>query len=180
MLCLFRLDDPLTEVIAGYDPDLPLKLMSKMGINNTNLERDNDGAPIWPKGLSGSISNIKKKAKFTAVSISRELRSLGIDIELLSRAETTFRCRSMFLKESISVTPQESLLCFSAKEALYKAVYPIIKKRFWFSAVTVSEISSDAIFLEPGDFLVSHGFSEPFRVEYRLLDEICFAMMKIA
>jgi len=166
-------------ITAGYDKELPKRLLAELGFVDFDLKRDSEGAPIWPKGVSGSISNIKKKTEFTAVSVSKSLRSIGIDIELLSRAETAFRCRSMFLKEEISVSPVESLLCFSAKEAIYKALHPLIKKRFWFSAVSVTEINEREIILKPEDFLVGYGFIESFKVEYKIFDQICFTMLKI-
>jgi 4'-phosphopantetheinyl transferase EntD len=180
MSLLLRLEKPLTEIIRGYDANLPSRLVGQLGWRDFPIGREKDGAPIWPKGLCGSISNIKKKGNFTAVSVSDELRGLGIDIELLSRANSAFRSRSIFLKEPIEVTPLESLLAFSAKESVYKAIFPIIKKKFWFSAVSVTEINQSEVLLKPQSFLNEFGFIDHLRVEYQILDEICFTMLKIS
>lgn len=177
---ILRLDEPLTEIVVGIDPELPSKLLSELGFNDFFVKRDGEGAPIWPDGVVGSISNIRKKSQYTAVSLSRELKGLGIDIELLSRAENAFRSKELFLKEKLEVTPLQSLLCFSAKEAVYKAIYPIIKSRFWFSAVSVVGIEDDQVILEPKEQLIDFGFKNELFVEYKLLGEICFTMLRLS
>lgn len=176
---VLRIENPLTEIVSGDAACLTEKLLSEIGVHGFEVKRDTEGAPIWPAGVCGSISNIKKKKMFTAVSLSRKLVSLGIDIELLSRGENAYRARSLFLPERLDVSSLEALLCFSAKEAAYKAIYPIIKKRFWFSAVKVVEITDKHIHLKPESLLNEAGFSESLSVEYKILDEICFTMLKI-
>lgn len=180
MSYILRLQDPLTKIVKGHQVDLPSQLLEELGFLGCVVSRDSEGAPIWPAGVCGSISNIKKSSKFTAVSVSNKLKGLGIDIELLSRAENAFNSRSMFLKENLEVSPLESLLSFSAKESVYKAIFPIIKKRFCFSAVSVTQINQSEVVLKPESFLNEFEFFEPFRVEYQILDEICFTMLKIS
>lgn len=99
-----------------------------------------DRSPIWPVGVVGSITH---GAGWAAVIAARndQWRGLGLDVEKLIPAARADR-----LAEEI-LTPQELQACaglddtqralrvtltFSIKESLFKALYPLVKTRFYF------------------------------------------------
>lgn len=85
-----------------------------------------DRAPIWPKGLAGSISHT---STLCIAALSEDLLSLGIDIEEnvdLEPGLVTAICREA---EIARLKGPDLLrlakLTFCAKEAVYKAQYPL-------------------------------------------------------
>ena len=96
-----------------------------------------DRAPIWPGGLVGSITHGDDWA--AAVVARRDAwRSLGLDVEtLLDDARA-----SRLLEEILTPAERERLapeqvglgvtLTFSLKESLFKALYPLVGRRFYF------------------------------------------------
>ena len=99
-----------------------------------------DRAPVWPAGVSGSISHSHGLAT-ALVADSRQWRGLGLDLE-----EPLARDRALRLAEEIltpaelqrldGLTPEQQAeritLTFSIKESLFKALYPLVQKRFYF------------------------------------------------
>ena len=106
-----------------------------------------DGSPCWPQGIVGSITHTGGFVS-AAVARSQDCLNLGIDSEKIMDAQT------MRSAGEVTVTVEEHLLLkrlplsrrqfialiFSAKESIYKCVYPIIKRPFDFSAVTLYDI----------------------------------------
>jgi len=89
----------------------------------TNVEREVSGRPIWPPGLSGSISH-SDLAVAVGLSLSDDFL-IGVDIEkkrtvadgLVNRVTSDEGERSLDLS---------ALEIFSAKEAIYKAVSGVL------------------------------------------------------
>lgn len=109
-----------------------------------SLENGDDRAPLWPEDCVGSITH---NDHFVCVSVALKsrVRSLGIDIEERGRTkiELSSHIRSskdLVRHESFSDTELLTLI-FSAKESLYKLLYPLVKKFFGFEAAYLSEIN---------------------------------------
>lgn len=124
------------------------KLESSVQVNCSR-----DGAPIFPCGFIGSISHSGNLA-MAAVSKGNDLSSIGIDIEQTIPEEDFELVKRQVLihdevplLERLSTTTIESLtLIFSAKESLYKCLYPEVKRFFDFTAakvIAVDQITSD-------------------------------------
>jgi 4'-phosphopantetheinyl transferase EntD len=101
-------------------------LLHRLGHEATALPRSPQGAPMWPKGILGSLAHDCRIA-VAAVSASRDLVGLGVDVEPaedlsagLLHLVTTPRERTR-----IESDPFRGRLFFVAKEAAYKAVYPL-------------------------------------------------------
>ncbi|MCU1716841.1 4'-phosphopantetheinyl transferase [Pseudomonas sp. 5P_3.1_Bac2] len=99
-----------------------------------------DRAPQWPAGTCGSISHSTGWAG-AVVGLSRQWQSLGLDIEQLIPAERAQRLAGEILTaaelerlQGLSESAQAQLitLTFSLKESLFKALYPLTLKRFYF------------------------------------------------
>ena len=110
-----------------------------------------DRSPIWPEGITGSISHCDTRA---VVAIGRRARvgTIGVDVE--HRAELKRELwKTVFLREEIDaldarfasdVRGRMALALFSAKEALYKAQYPWSEKYMGFHELRVELIPEGA------------------------------------
>ena len=102
-----------------------------------------DRAPIWPEGVIGAISHSHERAIALAGSSGR-FRGIGIDIERLLNEEEArdIAAQALTANERHSlgndIDPFMTGLIFSAKESLFKALYPTVKRFFFFEAAELS------------------------------------------
>ena len=102
---------------------------------NMQVGANSDRSPIWPAGIVGSITHGNNFAA-AIVAYKKHYRALGLDCEekikrrvgnrfeslILSDAELTrIECSNMDRQQLITII-------FSAKESIYKALYPITNK----------------------------------------------------
>jgi enterobactin synthetase component D len=109
-----------------------------------------DGAPVWPTGVVGSITHIDRFV-CAAAALARDAEGLGIDVEpVLSRHRMSLVERCIATRaELAAVTAQAHLdraaaltLVFSAKEALYKCLYPLVGRVFDFLEADVEDVDT--------------------------------------
>jgi enterobactin synthetase component D len=100
------------------------------------------GEPLWPETAVGSISH-KRGLAAVAVAPRERYRSLGIDLEDLARPISrpavhhfTNAVERVWLGAAGEAVVLEKFV-FSAKEAVFKALYPLVGCRFWFDAVSI-------------------------------------------
>lgn len=119
--------------------------MAGLGVPLLPVENAPSRAPLWPKGLSGSISHARGRC---ACLLSQDTgRSFGIDTEAIAEG----RSLNAILTQTLSKTERvlvsngpypantNATLTFSAKEALFKALYPQVGHHFGFDAATLTE-----------------------------------------
>jgi len=114
-----------------------------LGFKAAALKNDLDGIPVWPSGLTGSISHTET-VSICALAKRTQLRSLGTDIELKSRKISERALQRIALPEEIKWLEQakiDPLFLFSAKESFFKLLYPLTRKFFWFHDARLSMIS---------------------------------------
>jgi enterobactin synthetase component D len=108
-----------------------------------------DRAPIWPAHISGSITHSTGHAA-AIVAHEAQWRGLGMDLENLLTLERAERLAGEILTpdelQRMAAGPREQVaqlvtLTFSAKESLFKALYPIVQKRFYFEHAELLEWS---------------------------------------
>lgn len=106
--------------------------------------QDDQRAPIWPEGVCGSITHSHDRA----IAISgdrRHWQSLGVDVEMPLEANRADRLQQIILTaseiERWRDQPIDELitLTFSLKESLFKALYPLVRKRFYFEHAELIE-----------------------------------------
>lgn len=106
-----------------------------------------DRAPCWPAGTVGSVTHSHGWAA-AIVASSQHYLSLGLDAEaLLSDSRATKLAqkilttpeRQRFRSELAQRPGQLITLAFSVKESLFKALYPLTKKRFYFEDAELLE-----------------------------------------
>ncbi len=108
-----------------------------------------DRAPIWPGHISGSITHSTGHAA-AIVAHKAQWRGLGMDLENLLTLERAQRLAGEILTpdemQRMASLPREQVallvtLTFSVKESLFKALYPLVHKRFYFEHAEVVEWS---------------------------------------
>lgn len=124
--------------------------LQNFGIVDQAILQDQKRSPKWPEGFVGSISHSKLYAA-AIVAPKAHYLSLGLDIEDISSPRSTPLEK---LAEKI-LTPAERsqlednlsyerlLTYFSAKEALFKAVYPLVHKLFWYHDAEMKQIADE-------------------------------------
>lgn len=99
--------------------------------------------PLFPNSVVGSISHTKEWVG-AVVADSSCLIGVGIDFEKMGRAKaelSRYITTDKDLKSVEGFNQDELLtLIFSAKESLYKALYPNVKKFFGFDSAAVTNI----------------------------------------
>ncbi|SFB63073.1 enterobactin synthetase component D [Azotobacter beijerinckii] len=98
-----------------------------------------DRAPQWPAGVVGSITHGAGRAA-ALVGHAGNWRGLGLDTETLLPAERALRLAEQILTpaelQRLPGTPEAQAwltsLTFSLKESLFKALYPLVRRRFYF------------------------------------------------
>jgi enterobactin synthetase component D len=106
-----------------------------------------DRAPVWPGHISGSITHSTGHAA-AIVGHKAQWRGLGMDLENVMPLDRAERLAGEILTadelKRMADVPREQrallvTLTFSAKESLFKALYPIVHKRFYFEHAEVVE-----------------------------------------
>ena len=120
--------------------------LSKLGAKPLPILRGDAGEPIWPDRIVGSISHCSPWS--IAVAARRETRSLtiGIDLESSDRmckadphSLLSLICHGTELDWVHEGDLSTRLtMIFSAKESLYKSLYPLCKRYIDFNEVEIS------------------------------------------
>jgi 4'-phosphopantetheinyl transferase EntD len=111
--------------------------LSKFGLPQTPILRDERRAPVWPTGFVGSISHCRDYCLAACCSLGR-IRGLGVDVEPLAPLKPGLDTYIHSMRESNFLRAYPEIperLIFSAKESLYKCFYPFVKRHFGFHAV---------------------------------------------
>ncbi|AZT83006.1 4'-phosphopantetheinyl transferase superfamily protein [Marinobacter sp. NP-4(2019)] len=102
--------------------------------------QNDDGSPLWPTGTMGSITHTHGWAA-AVVGQQHEYAGVGLDAEQimpderghsLSRQILTAPEQERFRQELTVQAGEFVTLVFSLKETLFKALYPLVHRRFYF------------------------------------------------
>lgn len=118
------------------------------------VSRTARGAPVLPPGVAGSISHKRDLALAAAIRLDGSLRHLGIDLErrpserdlekpsIASRILTAHERAALAAERLDALAERERLMVhFAVKEAVYKAIDPVVQRYVGFTEV---ELSVDA------------------------------------
>lgn len=97
-----------------------------------------DRAPLWPAPSVGSISHSRSIAVAVA---ALDYRSVGVDLESAGRLKPALYERVFTAHEVIRINRLEPLaasIMFSAKEAGYKAIYPLARTYIGFKEAEIN------------------------------------------
>ena len=118
--------------------------LSDLGLPVGPILDDAAGAPIWPVGVIGSLTHCRG---YRAAALTRrgDLTALGIDAEpaaalpagVLKRITVPDEAEAVSELTSQDASQPWDRLLFCAKEALYKAWYPLTRVGLGFHDVTI-------------------------------------------
>jgi 4'-phosphopantetheinyl transferase EntD len=108
--------------------------LAELGIHDMELPAAADRQPMWPPGFVGSITHTSGFCA-AAVASCADIRFLGLDSEIVGAPTPDIWptvCRDEELEWIRTLPPDEQsaavTLVFSAKEAFYKAQYPLVSE----------------------------------------------------
>lgn len=146
-----------------------------------------DRCPVWPEQVLGSISHTTDKA-IAVVALARRFDYLGVDIEQHLTVNSATEIASVIhTRSELDLLLQQGVpahlattLIFSAKESLFKALYPFVGQYFGFECGKVRRFSpvSNSLYL---DFV--HPLSGPlglkktYRCRYMLESDSVITMI---
>jgi 4'-phosphopantetheinyl transferase EntD len=118
------------------------KALRKLGLSEVAVGSGPHGEPLWPDGVIGSITHCRGY-RAAAVARTQAVASLGIDAAVdrplpdgVLRSVSSARERT-----HLAVTPDGAhmdTVLFSAKEAVYKAWFPLARRWLGFDDVELS------------------------------------------
>ncbi|GGD09446.1 enterobactin synthetase component D [Franconibacter daqui] len=130
--------------------------------------------PLWPQGFCGSITHTAGVAIAVAVKRDSATQGIGIDRETLLdersapdiaegalQAGERLRLHQTSLPYPVAVT-----LAFSAKESLFKALFPQVKTRFGFECAELLSVTEGRLELRLTQPLGPFGVNERFIVHW--------------
>ena len=120
-----------------------------LGAESGRVARGHDGLPIWPAGFIGSISHSDDFACAVA-AFATDARAVGFDVErivseqraariapLVANDDELARTRSAGLDLAAGLT-----FLFSAKETVFKCLFPQVRRWFGYSAARIVELDA--------------------------------------
>ena len=102
------------------------------------IESSAQGLPVWPEGVVGSITHTMG---FASAALARVgvVRSLGLDTERIMTEEVMHKIGPTVCSAEERMSPGSGLsdnvyttIVFSAKESVFKCIYPLTRRMFWF------------------------------------------------
>ena len=114
-----------------------------------DVRRAASGAPVWPDGVTGSITHTDDFAA-AAVAPSVDTASLGIDTErIMSSAQAAQVADLVASEREVAEVCRAGLsrleavtLAFSAKESIFKCLHPITGRYFDFRDVRIDSVDA--------------------------------------
>jgi 4'-phosphopantetheinyl transferase EntD len=121
------------------------ELLAQLGHPRAPLPRSASGAPVWPAGIAGSLAHDDEVA-VAAVGRQRDVGSVGIDVEpaVLLPPDMLELIATPNERSKIAADPLRGKLLFAAKEAVYKAVYPLERAFLEFRDIEVDLVARKA------------------------------------
>lgn len=115
--------------------------MRRLGLKAVPIMRGQHREPLWPEGIVGSLSHTENYCVAVCSRLNAGIRLLGVDVErnlpLGDGLDSYVHSESEWaLLESLGDLPQR--IIFSAKESIFKCMYPLLGRYFGFRDVELS------------------------------------------
>ena len=111
-----------------------------LAVTSEAVQSSDYGEPLWPHPLKGSITH---KNGHVALMVAQSDDPLGIDLEVCKTYSDGFDAKVMGQDELdlIHQLPFGVSAIFSAKESIYKAFFPLVRRKFWFDAAQLLNVA---------------------------------------
>jgi 4'-phosphopantetheinyl transferase EntD len=143
--------------------------LRELGLEPVGIGRGGGGEPLWPDAVVGAISHSPEVA-VAVVGRRTDYAGLGVDVEESARgpiaraARLVCRPNEMVWADPESDTQRLTML-FSAKEAVFKALYPIERVWFGFADAELTWFDERCVFEAVVLKAVGDGYPEGFRLD---------------
>lgn len=109
--------------------DAARRALSVLGVPACSIPKDPTGPPCFPAGITGSITHAGRDLTLAISVATREPILLGVDAEEVRPIDDDVTARVVTKAELAAIArlgfgSLAPLVAFSAKEAVYKALYP--------------------------------------------------------
>lgn len=114
------------------------RLLADIGVSDVAILRAPSGAPVWPDGITGSLAHDDEMA-VAAVAPVGHIASLGIDVEPAQPLPDDI-CALVATPADQTGAVDRHLagrILFCAKEAVYKAAYPLDREILGYEDIAV-------------------------------------------
>jgi 4'-phosphopantetheinyl transferase EntD len=108
----------------------------------TPVLRGEHREPLWPVGIVGSISH-SSGIGVAAVAWQQDVPAIGVDIQLI---EERYTDEFDWVRSDPSRRTERAVKLFSAKESVFKALYPLRKVWFAFDVAHLTPSASEDSF----------------------------------
>jgi 4'-phosphopantetheinyl transferase EntD len=122
------------------------RALRELGILDFSLLAGEHREPLWPAGIIGSITHTYGYGA-AVVARQRDLRSLGLDCELIESVDEELWsriCTPAEIQRLAQLPPLErgrqAALIFAAKEAFYKCQFPLTREWVGFEDVVIEPL----------------------------------------
>ena len=127
--------------------------LARLGLPPAPILPGEQGAPQWPQGIAGSITHCSGY-RAAAVASARNILTIGVDAESDGALPdgvldvVSLPAERARLRDLASAAPGTSWdrLLFSAKEATYKAWFPLTRRWLGFEDADITISPADGIF----------------------------------
>lgn len=110
--------------------------LNKAGLPSGAIPQGAKRAPVWPKGVTGSITHYNGLA-LACVAGSDRIKRLGLDLAEASDFPENLRDQILLTPQEQRQTGLEARITFSVKESVFKAFFADVGVYFGFDAVEV-------------------------------------------
>ena len=147
-------------------------LLATVGLPAVEPPRLSSGSRSWPQGYTGSVSK-RRTNVVAAIAPTDRMRSIGIDIERQDGKGFPM-LDGLDSREQPYVLPENDgqLVVFSVKEAVFKALHPILKARPDFTDIALS--------WNPNDSACRSGFARALGVTLEVRCSIAVPMWVVS
>jgi 4'-phosphopantetheinyl transferase EntD len=153
------------------------RAMTALGVSPDPVIRMQDRAPIWPEGLTGSIAHCDDLAVALVMRNDRGA-GIGVDVERRGRIDPSLFASLFTREEQLAIGRGGSAtLHFSAKEAVYKAIYPEVRTFVDFTDVALDFDPPVPSIRYLGDDALVARLMETLAIDWRATSEHVFVVV---
>jgi 4'-phosphopantetheinyl transferase EntD len=106
------------------------RALAAIGADTPTIGRGSRRQPLWPPGVTGSISHAAELAAAVALPVTSTVRAVGLDVERADAVEDELwpQVLNPFERAACAAAPEPGATAtavFGAKEAAFKAIHPV-------------------------------------------------------
>jgi 4'-phosphopantetheinyl transferase EntD len=152
------------------------RALAELGIGGFSVLPGEKREPLWPAGITGSITHT---TGFAAAVVARrsQVEALGIDCEVIASVDSDLweRICTRSERARLEGLPQaqaqrQAALIFAAKEAFYKCQFPVSRQWVGFEDVAIEASAGDFRIVPQIKLPVADGWVASLRGHYEFRD----------